>query len=125
MKMKLSDVFDLQMGKTPSRDNLSYWNGTKKWISIADIGNAGKYIDTTKECISDEGVEASGIKLVPRGTVIMSFKLSIGKTAITAEDMYTNEAIMAFIDRHIVEISPDYLYYLFCGMDWTSGTKEL
>lgn len=99
MKVKLSQAFDLQMGKTPSRNNTSYWNGNKKWISIADIGNAGKYISETKECISDVAISESGIKIVPKGTVVMSFKLSIGKTAITAEDMYTNEAIMAFIDN--------------------------
>ena len=43
----------------------------------------------------------------------MSFKLSIGKTAITAEDMYSNEAIMAFHDKHVVDILPEYLFYMF------------
>ena len=43
MKYKLKDVFDLQMGKTPSRHNVAYWGGNNKWISIADIGNASKY----------------------------------------------------------------------------------
>ena len=42
MKVKLCDVFDLQMGKTPSRDNLEYWNGEHKWVAIGDLGNTGK-----------------------------------------------------------------------------------
>ena len=124
MKVKLSDAFDLQMGKTPSRNDRECWGDGHKWISISDIGNAGKYIDTTKEEITDVGVSKSGIKVVPKGTVIMSFKLSIGKTAITAEDMYTNEAIMAFINKGKYEIDTDYLYHMCKGIDWFEGTNK-
>ena len=124
MRLKLSQVFDLQMGKTPSRNSAEYWGGNHKWVSIADIGNAGKYISETKECITDDGVSGSGIKVVPKGTVIMSFKLSIGKTTITSEDMYTNEAIMAFVDKGIYPVDPNYLYHLCCGTDWTAGTNK-
>ena len=124
MKIKLSQAFDLQMGKTPARNNAAYWNGNKKWVSIADIGNSGKYISDTKECITDKGVRESGIRAVPKDTVIMSFKLSIGKTAITAEELYTNEAIMAFIDKGIYAIDPNYFYHLCCGKNWTAGTNK-
>ncbi len=124
VKIKLSQAFDLQMGKTPARNNAAYWNGSKKWVSIADIGNSGKYIADTKECITDKGVRESGIKAVPKETVIMSFKLSIGKTAITAEELYTNEAIMAFIDKGIYAIDPAYFYHLCCGKNWTAGTNK-
>ena len=124
MKVKLSDAFDLQMGKTPPRNDRECWGDGHKWISISDIGNAGKYIDTTKEEITDIGVSKSGIKVVPKGTVIMSFKLSIGKTAITAEDMYTNEAIMAFINKEKYEIDTDYLYHMCKGIDWFEGTNK-
>ena len=124
MKVKLSQAFDLQMGKTPSRNVAEYWGGDHKWVSIADIGSAGKYISSTKECITDEGISGSGIKAVPKGTVIMSFKLSIGKTAIASEDMYTNEAIMAFIDKGVYPVDPNYLYHLCCGTNWTAGTNK-
>ena len=124
MRVKLKDAFTLQMGKTPARADLSLWGGNNKWISIADIGSAGKYISATKECITDEGVSRSGIKVVPKGTVIMSFKLSIGKTAIVSEDMYTNEAIMAFIDNGTYCVDPNYLYHLCCGTDWTQGGNK-
>ena len=124
MRVKLKDAFNLQMGKTPSRADLSLWGGNNKWISIADIGSAKKHISSTKECITDEGVSRSGIKVVPEGTVIMSFKLSIGKTAIVSEDMYTNEAIMAFIDNGTYCIDPNYLYHLCCGTDWTQGGNK-
>ena len=124
MKVKLSDAFDLQMGKTPPRNDRECWGEGHKWISISDIGSTGKYIDATKEEITDAGVSKSGIKVVPKGTVIMSFKLSIGKTAITAEDMYTNEAIMAFINKGRYEINTDYLYHMCKGIDWLAGTNK-
>ena len=124
MKIKLRQAFDLQMGKTPARNRPDYWNGDHKWISIADIGNAGKFLTKTKESITAAGIDGSGIKVVPQGTVIMSFKLSIGKTAITSEDMYTNEAIMAFIDNRKFAVDTNYLYHLCCGTNWTAGTNK-
>lgn len=54
----------------------------------------------------------------------MSFKLSIGKTAITAEDMYSNEAIMAFHDKHVVDILPEYLFYMFKFKNWDEGSNK-
>ena len=124
MRIKLRQAFDLQMGKTPARNRPDYWNGDHKWISIADIGNAGKFLTKTKESITKAGIDGSGIKVVPQGTVIMSFKLSIGKTAITSEDMYTNEAIMAFIGNGKFAVDTDYLYHLCCGTNWTAGTNK-
>ena len=101
------------------------WNSVdKKWISIGDLSKCGKYISETKEYLSDKAVEESGISLIPEKTVVMSFKLSIGKTAITAEPMYSNEAIMSFRDRHLVELLPDYVYYLLSGRDWDEGTNK-
>lgn len=125
MKYKLKDIFDLQMGKTPPRNNQDYWNtNDNKWISIADLSKTGKYISKTKECLSDDAVKNSGIKVIPANTVVMSFKLSIGKTAITAEDMYSNEAIMAFHDRHVVEILPEYIFYMFKYKNWDESSNK-
>lgn len=124
-KYKLEEIFDLQMGKTPSRNNLEYWNTCdNKWISIGDLSQAGKYISDTKEYLSNSAVEESKIKVIPANTVVMSFKLSIGKTAITSEDMYSNEAIMAFHDKHVIELMPEYMYYMFKYKSWDEGTNK-
>ncbi|MFG6383945.1 MAG: restriction endonuclease subunit S [Lachnospiraceae bacterium] len=125
MLYNLEELFDLQMGKTPSRNNLNYWN-TKdnKWISIGDLSQSGKYIYETKEYLSNIAVAESGIKKIPANTVIMSFKLSIGKVAITKEDIYSNEAIMAFHDKHTTELLPEYIYYLFKYKDWNASTNK-
>ncbi len=125
MKYRLEEIFDLQMGKTPSRNNPDYWQSKdNKWISIADLTKSDKYIENTKEYISDKAVEESGISLIPANTVIMSFKLSIGKTAVTTEPMYSNEAIMSFRDKHLVDLLPDYIYYLLSGKKWDEGTNK-
>ena len=124
-RYKLEDIFDLQMGKTPSRNNPEYWDSCdNKWISIGDLTQAGKYVTDTKEYISDLAVEESGIKLIPANTVVMSFKLSIGKTAITSGEMYSNEAIMAFHDKHVVDLIPEYIYYMFKYKNWDEGTNK-
>ena len=125
MEYKLSDLFALQMGKTPARDEPRYWqNGIHSWISIADISSADKFIAETKESISDCAVMESNISKIPEGTVVMSFKLSLGKVAITKKAMYSNEAIMAFIPRAGVDISTDYLYYLLKARKWDTGGKK-
>ena len=125
MEYRLEELFDLQMGKTPSRSNPEYWD-TKdnKWISIADLSKCGKYICETKEYISDAAVEESGISRIPVNTVVMSFKLSIGKTAITSEEMYSNEAIMSFRDKGMADLLPEYVYYLLLAHDWSEGTNK-
>ena len=123
--VRLGDIFDLQMGKTPERKNLDFFSTTdNKWISIADISKADKYIFETKEFISDEAVKKSGIKQIPANTVIMSFKLSIGKTAITKGPMYSNEAIMAFLPNGKYEVDNDFLYHLFSNKDWSEGSNK-
>ena len=130
-KYKLSDLFDLRMGKTPARNNPKYWEeGTNPWISIADMSSNGKYITTTKECITNRAISETGIKPIFPGTVIMSFKLSIGKVARTTVKSYSNEAIMAFEikDREPSQytIDNDYAYYLLSALNFENiGNKAV
>lgn len=120
---KFSEVFNLQMGKTPSRDNNSYWGGDNVWVSISDL--KGKYIGGSKEHITDLGVSSSGITKVPKGTAIMSFKLTIGRAAIAECDLYTNEAIMSFAPLQKDTLLADYNYYYLRGCKWTGANKAV
>jgi len=122
--IKVADEFDLQMGKTPARDNPAYWGGEQKWASIADIARSGMYLSDTKEAITHEAISESGIKAVPPNTVVMSFKLSIGRTAITASRMYTNEAIMAFLPHDASAFDLHFLYHLFSNRNWSEGSNK-
>lgn len=104
---------DIRIGGTPSRRNTSYFEGNNLWVSIAEMN--GQVITDTKEKISDSGVKNSNVKLIPKGTTLLSFKLSIGKTAIAGKDLYTNEAIAALVPRNKKELLDDYLFALFNG----------
>lgn len=119
---KVKDLFTLQMGKTPSRSNLSLWDSADfKWITVADMSNYSLYTEDTKEKISKKAVQTTGIKIVPQNTVIMSFKLSIGKVAITSEDIYTNEAIMAFLIKNKKQINNMFLKYYLSFNNWNDA----
>lgn len=130
-KYSIKDLFELQMGKTPDRQNSLYWTqGKHKWFSIADMSKSNIYSKDTDEYISDLAVEKSGIKKVKKGTVFMSFKLTIGKVLIASEDVYTNEAIMAFNERYPYEaetglrISKKWIYYTFLYKDWLENAAQ-
>ena len=108
----LEQVADVAIGRTPARDEKSNWDPGKttqnRWATIANI--KGKFIGETTEYISDLGVQHSNARLVPPGTLLMSFKLSLGRVAITSTPMYTNEAIAAFYPNGLA--NTEYLYYL-------------
>ena len=121
IEKKFDEVFNLQMGKTPDRKNLALFRGKNIWVSIKDIGD--KYISSSSECISDEA--AANINMVKKGTVIMSFKLTVGKCAIAAKDLYTNEAIMAFNLKENYDIDSSFLYYYLQGYKWNGANKAV
>lgn len=107
--VKLNELCEINIGKTPSRSNQAYWGNGNKWLSISDM--QGKYVSNTKEQITDLAVNECKMKIVPKNTVLMSFKLSIGKIAITTEELYTNEAIASFPIIQKNKLIPEYLYY--------------
>ena len=107
----LGTVCDITIGGTPSRKNPEYFTGSNLWVSVAEM--QGQIITDTKEKITNEAVKASNVKLIPAGTTLLSFKLSIGKTAIAGVNLYTNEAIAALIPSNRNELLDKYLYYLF------------
>ena len=120
--VEISKVIDIELGKTPSRNNTDYWNGENTWITIADMTQ--KYIEESKEKITDIAIKNTKIKKVPQNTVIMSFKLSIGKRAITKAEVYTNEAIAAFHIKDLKSLIPEYLYYALESVDFLRYTDK-
>lgn len=108
----LGEISKILIGGTPSRVVESYWEKEQghghPWVAISDL--KGRYVTTTAERITEQGVLNSNVKLVKAGTIIMSFKLSIGRIAFAKINLYTNEAIASFIvDPQIVD--SEFLYY--------------
>lgn len=96
----VDEYFKISIGKTPPRKEPQWFTQNKndiKWLSIADIGRSGMYILDTSEYLTNEAVYKHNVKIVPKGTVVLSFKLTIGRVAITNECITTNEAIAHFV----------------------------
>ena len=121
-KVKLGEVCEIRIGKTPNRSQTLYWGGDYPWLSISDM--KGKILCTTKEKITQEAVQKEKMQIVSKGTVVMSFKLSIGKVGILAENMYTNEAIANFVVKNNKMLFNEYLYYALQGMNFDSLTDR-
>lgn len=115
---KLVDICDIKIGGTPSRDEIKYYeNGDNLWVSIKELN--GGYIYDTKEKINNVGVQNSNVKLLEKDTVLFSFKLSIGKTAIAGKSLYTNEAIAGLTSKNSDILNNKYLYYYLTLTDFT------
>ena len=101
----LGNISEINMGFTPSTKNLQFWEGNNKWLSIADLND--KYVKDTSKKISDEAIKNK--KIIKKNTLVMSFKLTLGKLAILSENMFSNEAICNFKWNRKIDI--EYMYY--------------
>jgi type I restriction-modification system DNA methylase subunit/restriction endonuclease S subunit len=107
----MGTAVEVLIGGTPARENRAFYEGSNPWVSIAEM--RGQVITDTKEKITDAAVAKSNVKLIPKGTTLLSFKLSIGKTAIAGCDLYTNEAIAGLIPRDRNTLLDAFLFHLF------------
>ena len=109
---RFSNIVSMTIGKTPARGEQTYWiNGNYNWVSISDMVDGGT-ISTTKEKVSDLAVkEIFSAPISEKGSLLMSFKLSIGKTSILDIDAYHNEAIITI--RPVIDKEYAMRNYLF------------
>jgi type I restriction enzyme, S subunit len=111
-KVRLGDVCNMSVGFTPStKDPTNYTDGEHVWITIADLTANGdqKFISQSKQKISDIALKPS--KKAKKGSVLVSFKLSVGKTAICTTDVYHNEAIASLTSKSADRLHQEYVYY--------------
>jgi len=114
----LGEVCRFDIGGTPSRSKNEYYeNGNNLWVSVRELN--GGYIYDTKEKITDLGVQNSSVKLFAKDTILFSFKLSIGKTAIVGNPLYTNEAIAGILSKNNDLLNNKYLYYYLTINDFS------
>jgi type I restriction enzyme S subunit len=119
----LGEVCSITIGGTPSRANPAYWDIDKStenlWVSIRDLNQ--RIITDTAEYLTKEGVKNSNVKKLLEGTVLLSFKLTIGRVAIAGKDLYTNEAIAGLCNSNIF---PNFLYYGLQQWDLLQGVDQ-
>jgi type I restriction enzyme, S subunit len=118
---RLGELCTIEIGGTPSRSNPEFWDAAKDtsnfWVSIRDLNH--NVITDTSEYISDLGVKRSNVKLQKPGTVLLSFKLSIGRVAFAGVPLFTNEAIAGLSSDKID------LNYLFQGLHYWDLLKDV
>ena len=119
----LDDVCDISIGRTPPRQEHEWFSKNPKdvnWISIKDLGVGGIFISKTDEYLTKEAVERFNIPMIPKNTLVVSFKLTMGKVAITTEDMLSNEAIAHLKIRKNVSMFMEYLYLIMKNYNYDS-----
>lgn len=107
---KVKNYYSLQTGFTPDTKNELYYDDENgwAWVNISDIG-VDHYINNTKKKISQYYISKFNPTIVPKGSLLYSFKLSVGAVAIADIDLYTNEAIASFLQGE--DINLNYLFY--------------
>ena len=106
--VKLGDICEIKIGSTPNTKNYKYWNnGSIPWVAISDLNN--NIIFDTKKHLTDYGAKSIENRKIPKNTILLSFKLTIGKLGITGRDMFCNEAI-AYLQIKNLIIPNMYLY---------------
>jgi len=116
-KKRLGEICEFGMGRTPSRLNQRYWGPGFPWLSIADLKSKVAY--ESKEEITSHAAE--GMQIISKGTLLMSFKLSIGRMCFAGRDLYTNEAICSF---NKLRASAGFLYYVLGRTDFSVYGKQ-
>ncbi|MDD2636313.1 MAG: restriction endonuclease subunit S, partial [Bacteroidales bacterium] len=110
---KLKEVTKIAIGRTPPRKEQEWFTknvNDVKWISIKDLGNDGVFISNTSEYLTMQAVKNFNIPVIPKDTVVLSFKMTVGRVAITSEDMLSNEAIAHFKFQPNTPFTKEYLY---------------
>lgn len=106
---KLGEVCTIVSGSTPKTSVTSYWDGNIKWITPAELNEDTFYIMDSVRHITEEGKEKTGLSYLPTGTVILSSRAPIGKTAIAGCEMCCNQGFKNLICS--VAIYNEYLYF--------------
>ncbi len=119
---KAEEVADISIGKTPPRKETEWFEENDSesnftWVSIKNMGSCGVFISDSDEYLITEAVDKFNVKKIPADTVLLSFKLTVGRVAITTKELCTNEAIAHFTNPKYGLMS-SYLYNYLKRFDY-------
>ena len=119
----LGDLANLQIGKTPPRKESRYWTDdlTHPFCTIADM--AERVVHPSREGVTQAAIDDGKARLIKAGTLLMSFKLTIGRVGFAGTDLFPNEAIVA-IEPNPLLASPEFLYCFLGTQDLTGGSNR-
>ena len=107
-KVKLGEVAEIIGGGTPSTTATNYWDGEIVWFNPSEIGKK-KYVSNSNRTISFQGLSNSGARLLPKGTVLLTTRATIGEIAIANVECTTNQGFQSVVTGH--EANNEYVYY--------------
>ena len=122
-EVSLGDIFDIGIGRTPPRKESQWFSVNQhdiRWISVKDLGSIDTYILNSSEFLKEEAVKEFNIPIIPDNTVVLSFKLTVGRIGITIGEMVSNEAIAHFKLKPDSKISSNYLYLFLKTLDFSA-----
>lgn len=120
---ELREIVDISIGRTPPRKETKWFSTNPsdvKWLSIKDMGAGDVFLFNTSEYLTKEAVETFSIPIIPKNTVVLSFKMTVGRVGITTEDMLSNEAIAHFKFTNKTPITKEYLYLFLKSFKYDS-----
>jgi len=120
---RADEIFRINIGKTPPREQQEWFNDIDsgvKWVSIKDINNSTVFLLNTSETVTENAVNKFNMNVAKSDTVILSFKLTVGKVAITTEEMVTNEAIAHFNIDDEIKMNSEFIYFYLKNFPYDS-----
>ena len=122
VESRADTLFNIHIGKTPPRKESEWFSfnrvGNVIWMSIKDMGNGDTYLIDSSEYLTPEAIEKHNVKKCSPGSILLSFKLTVGRVGIAANEMVTNEAIACFSSDDSRKLA--YLYPLLKSYDYAS-----
>ena len=111
--VRIVDICNVETGSTPSTKEEKYWlNGTIKWVTPTDLSklNGKLLIDDTERKITTEGLKSSSLKILPKGSIIISSRAPIGYVAVLEDDMTFNQGCKGLVIKSS-QVDSVYLAY--------------
>lgn len=121
--LEANDIATIGIGKTPPRKETEWFVNPGegvRWVSIRDMGESGAFMLTSREELTEEAVSRFNVRVVPDYTVLVSFKLTIGRVAITDGPTTTNEAIAHFKLARYASLSTEFLFLYLKQFEYTT-----
>jgi len=112
--VEISHVATPIIGGTPSRSVAEYWGGDIPWATAKDVAAvSGRYLEHVEECISEEGLKNSAAKLLPKGTIVITARGTVGALAQLGRAMAFNQTCYALLPTDALD--NDFLFYALKG----------
>ena len=119
----LGRLFDVSIGRTPPRKERRHFLASGKgrtWLSIKTMGDVQTFAIASEEDLTSDAVTQFRIPVIPAGTVLVSFKLTVGRVVIAAKEMHSNEAIAHLVSNHETPVANMFTYCFMKDFDYQS-----